>query len=408
MNSSTYYVIDPPALQVLLKSLRQHGYDLVGPTIRDNAVVYGEITNVEDMPVGWGDEQEAGTYRLRKRNDKMIFGFNLGPQSWKKYLFPSALRLLTSVRTKDGLVFGEAENDGTGSQAGEASGARSQRFAFIGVRPCELRAILVQDKVLTGGQDTDPYYASLRSKAFIVAVNCAQAAATCFCTSMNTGPRADNGFDLSLTEVMNESLHYFLVQVGSRAGEEIMGELPHREAVKSNKDDAARVVERTASSMKRKMDTTDVKSLLQGNPEHPRWSEVATRCLACANCTMVCPTCFCHTVQDTTDLTGAHAERWRTWDSCFTTEFSYIHGGSIRVSPKSRYRQWLTHKLANWFDQFGMSGCVGCGRCIAWCPVGIDITEEVSALRKPLPVHHAGKTTSPTTTKTEAKTHGDA
>lgn len=130
MNSSTYYVIDPPALQVLLKSLRQHGYDLVGPTIRDNAVVYGEITNVEDMPVGWGDEQEAGTYRLRKRNDKMIFGFNLGPQSWKKYLFPSALRLLTSVRTKDGLVFGEAENDGTGSQAGEASGARSQRFAF--------------------------------------------------------------------------------------------------------------------------------------------------------------------------------------------------------------------------------------------------------------------------------------
>ena len=154
----------------------------------------------------------------------------------------------------------------------------------------------MQDKVLAGGQDTDPYYASLRSKAFIVAVNCAQAAATCFCTSMNTGPRADNGFDLSLTEVMNESLHYFLVQVGSRTGEEIMGELPHREAVKSNKDDAARVVERTAASMKRKMDTTDVKSLLQGNPEHPRWSEVATRCLACANCTMVCPTCFCHTV----------------------------------------------------------------------------------------------------------------
>jgi ferredoxin len=130
------------------------------------------------------------------------------------------------------------------------------------------------------------------------------------------------------------------------------------------------------------MESRDVKDLLYRNLEHPRWDEVATRCLSCANCTMVCPTCFCTTVEDVTDLSGEHAERWQRWDSCFTQAFSYVHGGSVRPSTKAKYRQWMTHKLATWLDQFGSSGCVGCGRCITWCPVGIDITEEVRAIRE--------------------------
>jgi sulfhydrogenase subunit beta (sulfur reductase) len=108
---------------------------------------------------------------------------------------------------------------------------------------------------------------------------------------------------------------------------------------------------------------------------------VASRCLGCANCTLACPTCFCASVSDTTDLEGETAARVRRWDSCFTLDHSYIHGGSVRASLRARYRQWLTHKLASWIDQFGVSGCVGCGRCITWCPVGIDITEEVAAIR---------------------------
>jgi sulfhydrogenase subunit beta (sulfur reductase) len=401
MSLSTYNVIDPSALQALFKALRQRNYDLIGPTVRDNTVVYDEIVNVEDLPVGWGDEQDAGKYRLRKRNDKAIFGFNLGPQSWKKLLFPPALKLFSSVRSKDGIVFVDGGSNGKAASPDASTESQPKRLAFIGVRACELHAILVQDKVFTGSMYSDPHYASLRKHAFIVAVNCTQAAATCFCASMDTGPRADHGFDLCLTEVIKGYLHYFLVQVDSEKGEDIMKDLPHRGATEADMEEATLLVERTAASLKRKMNTKDIKSLLQQNLEHPRWQVVAERCLTCANCTMVCPTCFCHTVEDTTDLSGSHAERWRKWDSCFTNEFSYIHGGSIRTSPKSRYRQWLTHKLANWFDQFGSSGCVGCGRCITWCPVGIDLTEEVRVIRE-------SKLNPSTTTKPEATPHGVA
>ena len=158
--------------------------------------------------------------------------------------------------------------------------------------------------------------------------------------------------------------------------------IPHKEANEKEKCTADSIVKKTSEQMGRFIDTTNIKDLFYRNYEHPQWNNVTERCLNCANCTMVCPTCFCTTVEDVTDLTGEHAERWRKWDSCFTMDFSYIHGGSVRSSTQSRYRQWITHKLATWIDQFGTSGCVGCGRCITWCPVAIDITEEVGEIRK--------------------------
>ena len=165
-------------------------------------------------------------------------------------------------------------------------------------------------------------------------------------------------------------------------GADLIRELPERTATPEEVDAAGRVVAAVAGNMGRELDTTGIKELFYANYEHPRWDEVAARCLTCGNCTMVCPTCFCHTLEDSLNLTGVAGERRRCLDSCFSVDFSYLHGGSIRTSPRSRYRQWLTHKLATWIDQFGCSGCVGCGRCITWCPVGIDLTEEVRAIRE--------------------------
>ena len=227
----------------------------------------------------------------------------------------------------------------------------------------------------------DHDYCLRRENALIIAVNCGQAGGTCFCESMQTGPQVTSGFDLALTEILDDGQHRFLVEVGSTKGGDLLDEIDSIGATDADYSAAAAAIANAKGQMGRTMDISDVKELLQGNQEHPRWDEVASRCLTCGNCTMVCPTCFCTTVEDVTGLDGDHAERWTRWDSCFTLDFSYIHGGIVRGSSKSRYRQWMTHKLAHWIDQFGTSGCVGCGRCITWCPVGIDITEEVAAIR---------------------------
>ena len=348
--------------------MRARGFDVVGPTRRDGAIVYDRISRIADLPEGWTDRQEAGRYRLERRDDAALFGYAVGPHSWKRFLHPPQEVLWRATRQDDGFaVRPEPPPDAP--------------FAFIGVRACELHAIAIQDRVFTGGAHQDRGYALRRRGAFIVALNCGTAGGTCFCVSMGTGPRAEAGFDLALTELIDDTRHDFLVEVGSAAGAAVLADLPSRQATEQDARAGEAVTARAAAGMGRQMDTDGIKELLQANPEHPRWDDVAARCLACANCTMVCPTCFCTTIADHTDLAGAEAERVRSWDSCFTADFSYIHGGPVRPSTRGRYRQWMTHKLAHWFDQFGTSGCVGCGRCIAWCPVGIDITAEAAAIR---------------------------
>jgi len=369
-NQRSEQVLSLAQLGKLIEALLQQGHEVIGPTTRDGAIVYDKLVSVEELPAGWTDEQEPGRYRLKRREDDALFGYVVGPQSWKKYLHRAEVRLWSAER--QGGTFRILNNEQKSPQP----------QAFLGVRACELAAIAVQDRVLLEDKYHDPIYAEHRRSAFIIAVQCTQAAATCFCASMGTGPQVSGGFDLVLTELLGAKGHRFLVSAGSDRGAEILDELKAAPATEEDHKEGAAKVEAAARQQVRRLDTTGIKELLYENFDHPRWDNVASRCLTCANCTMVCPTCFCTSVEDATDITGDHAERWRRWDSCFTQSFSYIHGGSIRTSTKARYRQWMTHKLASWIDQFGSSGCVGCGRCITWCPVGIDITEEVRAIRE--------------------------
>ncbi len=362
-------VIDREGLASLLEALRLDGFDVLGPTVRDGAIVYGPLHGIADLPEGWTDRQDAGRYRLERRGDRALFGYNVGPHSWKQFLFPPTERLWRA--RKEGRDISIA-----------AEAPAPAKYAFIGVRACELHAMAIQDRVFLGGRYRDPGYGTRRDNAFIVAVNCSQAAATCFCVSMQSGPRARSGFDLALTELRDGDGQQFVLEAGSEAGRGMLRRLRAARASAAQLAAADDVVRHTAQHMGRRLETDGLKALLQANPDHPRWEEVAERCLSCGNCTMVCPTCFCTTVEDHSDLAGVGAERVRKWDSCFTMDFSYIHGGSVRTTGSSRYRQWITHKLASWHDQFGTSGCVGCGRCIAWCPVGIDITEEAAAIQE--------------------------
>lgn len=360
-------VITLAGFRDLLVALRDEGYRLVGPTVRDGAIVHAEIRGVEDLPGGWTEAQEAGTYRLKRREDGALFGYSVGPQSWKQFFFVPRLRLF-QVRRSDGSFVVDAE------------APKPPRLALIGARSCDLHAIGIQDRTFLKGPFVDRDYAARRDDVFVVAVQCGHAGGTCFCVSMQTGPRVTWGFDLALTE-LTDGVHRFVVEVGSERGAELLARLDAPAAPGTDHLQAEAIVEKTAASMGRQMETAGIKELLYRNLEHPRWDDVAERCLSCTNCTLVCPTCFCASVEDVTDLSGENAERFRRWDSCFTLDHSHLHGGSVRSSTRSRYRQWLVHKVASWIDQFGTSGCVGCGRCITWCPVGIDITEEVAAIR---------------------------
>jgi sulfhydrogenase subunit beta (sulfur reductase) len=365
--ASAQLVLEAGQLAKLIETLAGQGYEVVGPTVRDGAIVYDRIESLAELPAGWTDEQEPGRYRLKRREDQALFGYAVGPQSWKKYLHPAEVRLFQAERQQ-----------GTFRILNNETKPR-QPQAFLGVRACELAAIAVQDRVLLGDKYRDPGYGERRENVFIIAVQCTQSAATCFCASMGTGPKVSDGFDLALTEIPGPR---FVVKAGSERGAKVLSKLETDPATEADVRECEAVVEAAAKQQTRSIDNAGIKELLYENFEHPRWDDVAARCLTCANCTMVCPTCFCTTVEDVSDVSGDHAERWRRWDSCFTLNFSYIHGGSIRSSSKARYRQWMTHKLASWIDQFGSSGCVGCGRCITWCPVGIDITEEVRAIRE--------------------------
>ena len=375
MADSRPVTLDLEGLQRLIDVLGEQGFTVLGPTVRDGAVVPGRVAAVDDLPRGWGDRQEPGSYRLRRRDDDALFGYAADAIGWKAVLFP-ARELMWS---------GSVGPDGFDVRPGPGPSTYGDPpYAVLGIRSCDLHAVAIHDQVLAGRTYADAHYAERRRDAFLVTVVCGGPSGTCFCVSMGTGPRADAGDDLALTELL-DGPHRFLVRAGSARGEEVLAALDTRPAEDRDEEESEQVVAHAVAHMGRAMDTTDLRDLLYDNAEHPRWDDVASRCLSCGNCTMVCPTCFCTSVDEHTSLSGHDTEHWRIWDSCFTTDFSYLHGGSVRASPRSRYRQWMTHKLAAWIDQFGTSGCVGCGRCLTSCPVGIDITEEVAAIRATAP-----------------------
>jgi sulfhydrogenase subunit beta (sulfur reductase) len=352
------------ALEDLIGLLWREGFKVLGPVAHDGGVAYDEVRTVGDMPVGMRESQQPGRYRLVSGVAGEIFGVVNGAGSLKPFFFAPEETLLNVRR------------EGRSLRVTEATPS-APRLAFVGVRSCDLAALAMQDRIFLSDRCRDAHYETRRKDAFLIAINCTHSAPTCFCVSMGTGPEATAGFDLALTELEDR----FVVRSGSPAGDAVAVKLG---LVTAREDETVAVRARIgecAAGMARRMDTSDLPRLLYEEVDHPRWNDVAARCLSCTNCTMVCPTCFCHTVIDMQEIDGNMSRRVRKWDSCFSLEHAHVHGINFRPKIHDRYRQWLTHKLASWIDQFGASGCVGCGRCITWCPVGIDLTEEVAAIR---------------------------
>ncbi|MBU6309467.1 MAG: 4Fe-4S dicluster domain-containing protein [Planctomycetes bacterium] len=376
----SWHWLDRAGLQLVVDALRRQGHRVIGPQVADGAIVLRDLASVTDLPTGWLDDQDGGSYRLRHDPTAGTFDHVVGPHSLKNFLFPARETVASFAR-----------DDGTWTQAPRS--AAESPLAVLGVRGCDLAALAVQDRVFLGSGYVDEAYKARRERLFLVAVNCRRAAATCFCHSMGCGPSAGPVFDLALTEIGNR----FACEVGSDHGAAVLAAASEAGAVlaacTASEIDAAGAVPRDLGSRMharqtvndtpspRSLDTHGIRDLLMRNLEHPQWDEVASRCLSCTNCTLVCPTCFCSSVQEVADLSGDQVDRERHWASCFSLDHARMHGQSVRSSTASRYRQWLIHKFATWIDQFDTSGCTGCGRCITWCPVGIDVTREIAAIR---------------------------
>jgi ferredoxin len=351
------------ALQTLFDILNDQGFRTLGPVVEDGAIQYLDLNDATRLPTGLRDEQVPGGYRMHETGSTRCFAWANGPQALKPRLFSTREVLWESRRSSDaGLQF-------------TARTGQQRPLALIGARACDLAALALQDRHFLADIE-DPYYAARRRGLFIVAVHCTHPADTCFCDSTGDGPRATVGFDLALSE----SDAGFLVEVGSEPGRAVAAKLPLETAPEGLADAAEREIYAAANAQQRGLPSKNLRDTLFARLDAPHWDQVAGRCLSCGNCTSVCPTCFCHAELDRPELDGTSSSHLREWDSCFNEGHSYLHGFVVRPDTHHRYRQWLTHKLGSWHDQYGRSGCVGCGRCITWCPVGIDITQEAAAI----------------------------
>ena len=343
---------------------------VIGPKIESGVIVLGEV-DMHDIPAGYEDPQKAGSYRLVKGERSEIFSFSAGPDSFKRFLHPPVSEMFTFKGSRTGIDITATDQQG-------------EPLAFIGVRACDLAALKLYDRVFLEGPEKDQHYESLRRDSLVIALDCSYPGDNCFCHSMGTGPSVTDGFDMALTELDDS----FLLETGTVAGQRLLDGLPLEEATESDMEERAERTKRCLGMMKKSIRADELPGLMYRNLDHPHWAEIAERDLECGNCTQVCPTCFCNSRYDLVRLAGISPRareisgtRVRKWDSCFSRNFARVHGGNFRPSRRARYRQWMCHKLAYTVEQFGLPGCVGCGRCITWCPAGIDITHELEALR---------------------------
>ena len=356
--------IQKPVFDQILSRLKKDNYLAIGPRVRNESLVYEAIEKMEDLPRGYTTEQKPGRFRLIKDRHSRYFDIIPGAHSWKQFLFPPSAELF------------KLRKNGRGWET-TSEKTEIPKYAFIGVRTCELAAIQIQDGIFMRGDFTDPIYHVRRGHVFVISVNCTHPVETCFCVSMNTGPQVKQGFDLNITELDD----LFVLTIGSELARRLLAGIPFENASGYILTNVEQKIGNAVQQMGRKLDTDDLPQLILDNLDHPNWNEIGMRCLSCANCTQVCPTCFCWDVVDEMSLDGKSTRRERVWDSCFNPGYSYQAGGNTRPTIYSRYRQWLSHKLGTWKQQFGTFGCTGCGRCITWCPAEIDLTEEIAALR---------------------------
>ncbi len=300
-------------LDAFLAALAADGRRVVGPVVRDGAIVMADVESADALPIGLTIVSTPGRVSLKALADgpgqRRAFQYAVSGDGIKRSTFPSRVDALST----------EIEPDGTVRVRIQAP-LDDPPVAILGARACDLAGLAVHDQVLAGGPVVDPDYAARRAGLLVVAVECAVATSTCFCTAVGTGPEVSTGADL----ILNELDDGYVVRAPTSAGEQIIASLALEPAHPTATAAATAEVAATRASMQADAIPAHARDVLLANLTHPRWDEIAERCVSCANCTLVCPTCFCTGVSITSDMEGRASTSARMWDSCFTDGFAQV------------------------------------------------------------------------------------
>jgi len=253
-----------------------------------------------------------------------------------------------------------------------------ERQIMLGVHACDIGSFTFLDRVFLGFR-SDPRYLRRRNNFLVFALTCKEVIDTCFCQSMGTGPVAPPGYDVLITDIGAR----YLLETATNEGERLLKPLGLQEAGAEDFEAKRGCLESLKGQFKKSVDRARIIDLAFNSQEHPVWKKYSGICLACGQCAMVCPTCFCFDVKDKVDLSLESGERYREWDVCLLKEFAEVAlGGNFRSARDARLRQFMCHNLSYGVMQYNLTKCVGCGRCIKACPVHIDITEVARELKE--------------------------
>jgi ferredoxin len=298
-------------------------------------------------------------------DDEPFFAYLNSKNAPKNIFFPHTETMMKYTRTPQGMVFSSEVNE-----AGQS--------VLFGVRPCDAHSFVVLDKLFDQEKYKDQYYIAKRQNTTVITLACVKPPyATCFCTSVDGEPVSSEGADILLTDIGDE----YLVELVTEKGAKLAGYFGDTKADAPAEAKKAELAAKAKEAIKSKVPAHEVKPILDKNFDHPFWDTIHAKCLACGTCTYLCPTCHCFDISD--EVVGSDGIRLRSWDSCmfplFTKETS---GHNPRPSQKERWRQRTMHKFKYYIDMFNTIGCVGCGRCVMYCPVNLDIRKVVEDISK--------------------------
>ncbi len=328
----------------------------------------GIINKLSEQMLVYAPVKDEGNvlFKALEKGMEPLVNYSNTRNAPKNFFFPKTETMMRYMRTERGVEL-----------SGEEEGA--QEAVLFGVRPCDARSFILLDKVFDQEKYKDSYYIDKREKTTIISLACIHPPySTCFCTSVGGHPMSEEGSDVLLTDMGDNYLAEFITPKGEKLLEKI-GDLP---AADDSADEKKKELSESAEKeIKSHIPGKEIKPWLDNNFEHPFWDTIHQSCLACGTCTYLCPTCHCFDISD--EVKGSDGKRIRTWDSCmywlFTQETS---GHNPRTSQKQRWRQRLMHKFKYFVDNFDEIACVGCGRCVRYCPVNIDIRKIVTDISK--------------------------